>query len=226
MACLAPSQPLASLLRPLPPPRSSSLSRLVSITSSSPFLPSHTPSSSTSPPSPTLSTSTLSTTPWRPTPDQPVRIISLASALDPHQSPSAFLRANGYSTTTNGTRAGRRPASSHSLKTLTRSGATTARQQNGRPSPLGRRPTSDGEFDDGVQEEEEEDREGGIDLYGTVASYRTAREGTIGRGTLKGLWDGYDEGAEERELTPEEHDQLKKRNEQVSLLFVSGSRTD
>lgn len=46
-----------------------------------------------------------------------------------------------------------------------------------------------------------------------MASYRTAVEG---RGTLRGLWEGFGEGEEERESTAEEVEEQRKRDARLA----------
>lgn len=131
---------------------------------------------------------------WRPTDDGLVRVVHLGTHFDPHGAEGGGRGGGG-----GGGQA--RPMSSHSLKTLPRGGGAVAK---GRPSPLAA---------GGEDEEGERGYSTVGSRYGTMGSYRTAREeggseerdeGAMGRGSarkgdgrpgVKDLWAS--EGTEE-----------------------------
>ncbi|BGP13515.1 hypothetical protein JCM10213v2_001437 [Rhodosporidiobolus nylandii] len=93
-------------------------------------------------------------------------------------------------------RAGRRsrPPSSHSMRTLPGSRASRGAGADGRPSPLRQRTLSasstgeEVEFVDGDAGEDNDDADAGESRFDTITSYRTARSGSGGGGTVVGSY--------------------------------------
>lgn len=116
-------------------------------------------------PHPPSRNSTDRTTLWRPSTGGPVKVI--------HFGPGGPSGGEGWQDGAfagGGLSAKARQGSEHSLKTLSR-----GRGEHARPSPLGGRGVSAGGYEN---EDGDEDGDGrGTSVYGTMVSYRTAREG-------------------------------------------------